>query len=106
MHVAGRDDASSLLPIAPLMSSLFPAREQRFTPDAVRLLQQQRRADISKAKVELGYAPTDLRTAVHDAYADFARRGLVPGGPTMVTVPGAAAKTSTPSGSKGDTAAA
>lgn len=91
-----------------VMSNLFPARAQRFTPEAVRLLRQQRRADITKARVELGYTPTDLRTAIHDAYADFARRGLVPGGPTMVTAPDVAPRATTEgkAGKKDDTAAA
>jgi nucleoside-diphosphate-sugar epimerase len=55
-----------------------PSAPQRFTPAAVRLLTQQRHTDITKAKTELGYAPTSIRRAVHEAYADFARRGLVP----------------------------
>ena len=46
--------------------------------DLQRDMTMQRRADITKAKTELGYAPTSIRAAIHDAYADFARRGLVP----------------------------
>ena len=60
------------------MSTFFPDRPQRFTPAAVRLLRMERKANTTKAQTELGYAPTDIRTAIHDAYADFARRGLVP----------------------------
>ena len=66
-----------------IMNTFFPNAPQRFTPGAVRILRQQRRADLSKARTELGYEPTSIRKAVHDAYADFARRGLVPAGPTI-----------------------
>ena len=57
---------------------LRPNAPQRFTPGAVRLLRQGRRADTSKARTELGFSPTPLREALREAYADFARRGLVP----------------------------
>ena len=65
------------------LNTFFPNAPQRFTPGAVRILRQQRKADLSKSRRELGYAPTSIRKAVHDAYADFARRGLVPAGPTV-----------------------
>jgi len=55
-----------------------PSTPQRFTPAAVRILRQQRRTDTTKAKTELGFTPTSVRRALHEAYADFARRGLVP----------------------------
>lgn len=51
---------------------------QRFTPGAVRLLRQGRRADTTKARTELGFTPTPVREAIREAYTDFARRGLVP----------------------------
>jgi nucleoside-diphosphate-sugar epimerase len=54
-----------------------PDRPRRFTPDAVRLLQMQRRADITKARTELGYAPTSIEQAIRDAYAWFVARGRV-----------------------------
>jgi nucleoside-diphosphate-sugar epimerase len=57
---------------------LRPNAPQRFTPGAVRLLRQGRRADTTKARTELGFTPTPLRAAIADAHADFARRGLVP----------------------------
>jgi hypothetical protein len=41
----------------------------------------ERKADTSKAQTELGYRPTSVRTAIHEAYAQFAERGLVPEGP-------------------------
>lgn len=62
------------------MSSFFPQKPQRFTPAAVRLLRMQRKADTSKAQVELGFKPTDVRSAIHEAYSHFVARGLVPQG--------------------------
>jgi nucleoside-diphosphate-sugar epimerase len=61
-----------------VLTRFFPKVPQRFTPGAVRILRMQRHADITKAKSELGYVPTSIRAAVVEAYADFARRGLVP----------------------------
>lgn len=58
--------------------SFFPKVRQRLTPGAVRILRMQRHADTSKAQRELGFRPTGIRRAIHEAYADFARRGLVP----------------------------
>jgi nucleoside-diphosphate-sugar epimerase len=59
------------------LTRFFPKVPQRFTPGAVRILRMQRHADISKAKTELGYAPTSIRAAIEEAFADFERRGLV-----------------------------
>ncbi|MBX7194364.1 MAG: hydroxymethylglutaryl-CoA reductase, degradative [Sandaracinaceae bacterium] len=61
-----------------VLDRVAPNVPQRFTPAAVRILSMQRRADTSKARAELGYEPTSIRRAVHEAYADFARRGMVP----------------------------
>ena len=61
----------------PLLGTLSPHTPLRFTPDAVRLLTLRRRADISKARRELGYAPRPIETAVRDAYAWFVERGQV-----------------------------
>jgi nucleoside-diphosphate-sugar epimerase len=61
-----------------VLTKFFPKVPQRFTPGAVRILRMQRHADITRAKTELGYAPTSVRVAIEEAYADFARRGLVP----------------------------
>lgn len=55
----------------------FPNRPRRFTPAAVRLLNLKRRADHGKAKQELGYEPTSLSQAIHEAYEDFVRRGKI-----------------------------
>ncbi len=54
-----------------------PNRPQRFTPDAVRLLQMERKADITKAKTELGYQPGSIEQAVRDAYESFRARGQI-----------------------------
>jgi len=67
-----------------VLTNFFPSAPQRFTPDAVRILMLSRRADISKAREELGYEPGNIRQAMQDAYDDFARRGLVP--PRMAVV--------------------
>lgn len=56
---------------------LFPNLPRRFTPAAVRLLQMRRKADHDKAKRELGYQPTELLSAVREAYEDFVRRGVI-----------------------------
>jgi nucleoside-diphosphate-sugar epimerase len=41
------------------------------------------RVDSVLAQEELGYRPTSIRKAIHEAYADFAKRGLVPRAPSM-----------------------
>lgn len=60
-----------------VLNRFAPEAPRRFTPDAVRLLQMHRRADITKAKTELGYAPTSIERAVEDAYASFLARGKI-----------------------------
>ena len=67
-----------------VLDRFAPEVPQRFTPAAVRILRMERRADTSKARAELGFEPTSIRRAVHEAYADFARRGMVPVRPGMV----------------------
>ena len=59
------------------LSRLYPSYPQRFTPGAIRLLQQRRRADTSKAKEELGFQPTTIRAAVQDAYAFHYQRNAI-----------------------------
>ncbi len=66
-----------------MLDTFAPNTPRRFTPAAVRILRQERRADTTKARAELGYEPTSIRKAIHEAYADFARRGLVPSRPGM-----------------------
>src|SRR5690606_21596130 len=80
--MAGVAEVSSFV-----MGNFFPKAEQRLTPAAVRILRKRRRADTSKAQRELGYRPTSIRDAVHEAYADFARRGLVPARPGTTARP-------------------
>ena len=59
------------------LSRFHPNFPQRFTPGAIRLLQQRRHADTRKAKRELGYRPTGIRAAVGEAYAFHYRRKAI-----------------------------
>ena len=76
-----RMPAGPLLPLSGVtsyaLSRLLPDYQQRFTPGAIRLLQQRRRVDISKAKEELGFQPTAVRAAVEDAYAFHYQRNAI-----------------------------
>jgi nucleoside-diphosphate-sugar epimerase len=54
-----------------------PDAPQRFTPGAVRILRMQRRADIAKARSELGYQPTSIRRAIEEQYAFFVDLGWI-----------------------------
>ena len=75
------------LPVGPMLtlsevtsytlSRLYPSYPQRFTPGAIRLLRQRRRADTTKAKEELGFQPTTIRAAVQDAYAFHYQRDAI-----------------------------
>ncbi|MBQ1101108.1 NAD-dependent epimerase/dehydratase family protein [Streptomyces sp. b94] len=56
---------------------LAPDREPRFTPDAIRFLRSERRADLSLSRSALGYRPTDIATAIEQAYRCFVDRGLI-----------------------------
>ena len=67
-----------------VFNNFAPHVPQRLTPSAVRILRMERHADTTKARTELGYQPTSIRRAVHEAYADFARRGMVPVRPGTV----------------------
>ncbi len=62
---------------SPLLTALAPGVPQRLTPAAVRILQRRRRADTTKARAELGFEPTSVRQAIHEAYDDFRRRGTI-----------------------------
>jgi nucleoside-diphosphate-sugar epimerase len=62
---------------SPFLSQFFPNVRQRLTPGAIRLLQMRRHANTSKAQVELGYQPTDIESAVEEAYAFFHARGAI-----------------------------
>ncbi|UJR78353.1 hydroxymethylglutaryl-CoA reductase, degradative [Sandaracinus amylolyticus] len=87
------------------LDTFAPSTPRRFTPAAIRILRAQRHADTTKARVELGFEPTSIRTAIHEAYADFARRGLVPARPGTVGVAESAARKSPPSRAATDSAA-
>jgi nucleoside-diphosphate-sugar epimerase len=56
---------------------VLPGRRQLLTPAAVRLLRMGRRADNGKAQRLLGYRPTSIADAVHDAYDWFVARGAI-----------------------------
>lgn len=60
-----------------LVMRFAPDTEPRFTPGAVRILRMHRRADITKARTELGYQPSSIEAAVREAYEDFVRRGAL-----------------------------
>jgi nucleoside-diphosphate-sugar epimerase len=70
-----------------VLNRVAPERPQRFTPDAVRLLTLMRRADIGKARSELGYVPGSIEDALREAYTGFVERGLVKGGGAPSAVP-------------------
>jgi len=59
------------------MTALFPNVPQQLTPGAVLVLTMQRRADISKARDELGYAPGPLEPTIRAWYEFFARAGMI-----------------------------
>jgi nucleoside-diphosphate-sugar epimerase len=59
------------------LSRLYPSYPQRFTPGAIRLLQLRRHADTSKAKEELGFQPTTMRSAIEEAYAFHYGQGAI-----------------------------
>ncbi len=59
------------------LSRFHPGFPQRFTPGAIRLLKKCRHANLAKAKTELGYQPTSIRDAVHEAYAFHYRRNAI-----------------------------
>jgi nucleoside-diphosphate-sugar epimerase len=59
------------------LTRVFPSMPRRFTPAAVRILRMHRRADISKARNELGYQPTNIVDAIREAYDFFVSRGEI-----------------------------
>ncbi len=59
------------------LSRCHPGFPQRFTPGAIRLLKKRRHADLGKARRELGYKPTTILEAVHEAYAFHHARGAI-----------------------------
>jgi nucleoside-diphosphate-sugar epimerase len=85
-EVTGRPRPRLRLP-APLMAGLarmadvalrpFPHLPRRFTPAAIRILRMHRRADISRAKSDLGFQPTCIVEAIHEAYDFFVQQGKI-----------------------------
>jgi len=59
------------------LSRFHPDFPQRFTPGAIRLLRKRLHADTGKAKRELGFKPTSIRAAVHQAYAFHHQRNAI-----------------------------
>jgi len=64
-----------------------PGRRPLLTPAAVRLLRMGRHADTSKAQRELGFRPTSIADAVHDAYQWFVARGAIVATGSPVSLP-------------------
>ena len=69
------------------LSRFHPNFPQRFTPGAIRLLKMRRRANIEKAKRELGYRPTSIRAAVGEAYAFHYGRNAIKNADARPPVP-------------------
>ena len=69
------------------LSRLCPGFPQRFTPGAIRVLQLNRHANNAKARRELGFEPTSIRDAIHEAYAFHYHRNAIsnPAARTPVT---------------------
>jgi nucleoside-diphosphate-sugar epimerase len=63
--------------VNPFVTRFVPPERHRLTPAAVHILRLERRADITKARHELGFEPTDIATAVREAYAFFSERGMI-----------------------------
>ncbi|NVB42813.1 NAD-dependent epimerase/dehydratase family protein [Pseudenhygromyxa sp. WMMC2535] len=59
------------------LAHLFPKASQRLTPGSIAVLRMRRRVDISRAQRELGFEPTSLRTAIHEALDFYARQGML-----------------------------
>jgi nucleoside-diphosphate-sugar epimerase len=74
---------SVMLPLAhvtsAVLSRLRPNDPQRFTPGALRILGQHRKADTTKARTELGFRPTSIEEAVQEAYDFFGTEGAIEG---------------------------
>jgi nucleoside-diphosphate-sugar epimerase len=68
----------------PILRHLLPATVQLFTPYAVRLLRLGRRADCSKARAELGYRPTDIESALEEAYRWLVDTGRIEPRPAVL----------------------
>ena len=78
-----------MLPIAEVVSfyvsRVHPDYPQRFTPGAIRRIRNFRRANIAKARDELGYEPTEIREALREAYEFHCSRGTIRRNPVSST---------------------
>jgi nucleoside-diphosphate-sugar epimerase len=82
-----RPPRSAPLPLMKLLAefnqlagkTFFPSMQSRVTPLAVRILNERRSADTTKARTELGFVPTSIEDAIHEALEHFAQRGLIKG---------------------------
>lgn len=63
--------------INPFVTRFVPPSQHRLTPAAIHILGLERRADIEKARRELGYQPTAVLDAVRAAYDWFRARGEI-----------------------------
>jgi 3beta-hydroxysteroid-4beta-carboxylate 3-dehydrogenase (decarboxylating) len=63
--------------INPFVTRWVPPERHRLTPAAVHILRLNRRADITKARTELGYQPSSIAAAVREAYAFYLERGMI-----------------------------
>jgi nucleoside-diphosphate-sugar epimerase len=63
----------------PFVTRWVPPERHRLTKAAVHILSLGRRADISKARTELGFEPTSLFDGVRQAHEWFRERKLLPG---------------------------
>jgi nucleoside-diphosphate-sugar epimerase len=59
------------------MASFFPTAPPRFTPGTIKILNGGKRADTTKARRELGYAPTPVFAAFQEQYDWFRARGVL-----------------------------
>lgn len=59
------------------LARFFPRVPQRLTAGTVHILSMHRHADVSKARRELGYEPTDIREIIRETYEFFLREGMI-----------------------------
>ena len=59
------------------MTTFFPEAPQQLTPGAVLVLSMQRRADITKAREQLGYQPGAIEPVVRAWYEFFVREQMI-----------------------------
>jgi nucleoside-diphosphate-sugar epimerase len=82
--------------VNPFVTRWVAPERHRLTPAAVHILRLQRRADISKARRELGYEPTPITAAIRDAYAFYRERGMLRNAARTAAVPSEAQRVESP----------